>query len=145
VKIDGHVFIVLPLACVTNSRYLTNEMFVTLMTSLGFKLIQHKESNQLVFYHLQLKEKTKPSAPWNRQCVRTGHNRNNFCIILSTQDLGLPTKPKRVREEKKGRKEKTERKDNETEDLVRLTMKYKKRKCPFDGEKLANSPKRLKQ
>ncbi|KAL6052435.1 25S rRNA (adenine2142-N1)-methyltransferase [Balamuthia mandrillaris] len=47
----GHLFVVLPLPCLSNSRYLNHGLFLRLMEEgLGFTFAGNKKSNKLAFY-----------------------------------------------------------------------------------------------
>lgn len=77
------LFLVLPAACVTNSRYLDGERLGDIMNSLGYALLQRKLSTKLVYYLW----KYNGSVEAQRQAfpkveVRSGKARNNFCIVL---------------------------------------------------------------
>jgi len=74
--LGGLLFLVLPLACTANSRYLTQELLLEILEALGFKLLEHKDSPKLTFFVLQLVKK---------KVYRYG-KRNNFCILLSKDD-----------------------------------------------------------
>ncbi|XP_022789637.1 25S rRNA adenine-N(1) methyltransferase-like [Stylophora pistillata] len=78
---QGYLFIVLPLPCLNNSRYLNDDLFVSMMESLGFKVCACHKSRKLSFYmfrktgHAQVK-----SFP--KRVLRKGGNHNNFAIVL---------------------------------------------------------------
>jgi len=80
------LFLVLPLPCVANSRYLDCERLETMMGSLGYRLIKLKQSKKL-FYSLwqydpgQQENWTGPKF-FKKQELAGGKNRNNFCIVL---------------------------------------------------------------
>ncbi|OAX78629.1 hypothetical protein ACJ72_07058 [Emergomyces africanus] len=44
------LFLVLPAACVLNSRYFTEERLQAIMLSLGYKMVQRKVTSKLIFY-----------------------------------------------------------------------------------------------
>ena len=80
----GLCFIVLPLACINNSRYFARHIMTELMKLLG--LVEHhfKSSKSLAFF-VYKKELTIPPdfiGNFGRRSVRLGPNRNNFCILL---------------------------------------------------------------
>jgi 25S rRNA (adenine2142-N1)-methyltransferase len=82
---SGRLFIVLPLACVCNSRYMTDNHFRAIMTKLGYQLVENHFSNKLAYYLFQLVELSdaniQPMFEKKRILVE-GANRNNFAIIL---------------------------------------------------------------
>jgi len=89
----GYLFLVLPLACITNSRYLDHSLFVRLMKKLRFDLHSHKESNKLCFYIFRrqggaTKEEAEEANFGKRALCKGGKERNNFCILLQSQSGG---------------------------------------------------------
>ncbi|TDL27238.1 hypothetical protein BD410DRAFT_714233 [Rickenella mellea] len=83
---DGLLFLVLPLPCVTNSRYLTFEHLKTLMEFIGFEQIRDrwKEGGKMAYW-LYKKTATIPhnaDGGWDCKNVLRDGNRNNFCILL---------------------------------------------------------------
>lgn len=77
------VFMVLPEACVTNSRYLTEDKLTDIMAALGFDLRASKLSQRLVYY-LWKRERPRPSVvpSFSKKELRSGGSRNNFSIVL---------------------------------------------------------------
>eukprot|EP00698_Gefionella_okellyi_P013094 TRINITY_DN3564_c0_g1_i2.p1 TRINITY_DN3564_c0_g1~~TRINITY_DN3564_c0_g1_i2.p1 ORF type:complete len:184 (-),score=26.74 TRINITY_DN3564_c0_g1_i2:292-843(-) len=84
-KANGFLFLILPLACVSNSRFLTRESFQHLMTGLHFELVSVKESRKLVYYmfKLPLKPDHLSSCVVKRKVISDGAGKNNFSISLS--------------------------------------------------------------
>ncbi|CAH7667623.1 putative methyltransferase-domain-containing protein [Phakopsora pachyrhizi] len=105
----GILYIVLPLACLKNSRYLDNARFINILNSLGFKLVtDHDDENsteesnpfkctnkfKLPFESLKMsfwifKRSGKDGlgeidnfVSWPKVEIRKGSNRNNFCIKI---------------------------------------------------------------
>ncbi|EFX00393.1 hypothetical protein CMQ_7395 [Grosmannia clavigera kw1407] len=77
------VFMVLPEACVTNSRYLTEEKLTRMMNALGFDLLESKLSQRLVYYLWKRKRPRPSSIPsFSKKELRSGTTRNNFSIVL---------------------------------------------------------------
>jgi 25S rRNA (adenine2142-N1)-methyltransferase len=76
------LFLVLPIACVDNSRYLNEERLGEIMNCLGFRLTQSKRTSKLVFH---LWEHTGDYSPRNfkKEELRSGKTRNNFAVILN--------------------------------------------------------------
>ena len=85
---NGLLFLVLPLACVENSRYLTRETFDDLLRAVGFELVkfQGRTAGKLAYwlYQRQPSEKVPQVDPrWQRKnIVIDGGRRNNFAIRL---------------------------------------------------------------
>lgn len=77
------LFLVLPAACVQNSRYLTEQRLLQIMKSIGYLLVKQKESNKLIY---QLWEHpgdmNVDTQSFKKQELNPGRNRNNFAIIL---------------------------------------------------------------
>lgn len=81
VRKHGYLFIVLPLPCVQNSRFLDKELFASMAESLGFAITSQHCSKRL--YFVMLKNNGNVSVQsFPRQTVRTGGGHNNFAIIL---------------------------------------------------------------
>lgn len=86
----GLLFIVLPLPCLSNSRYLDLSTFHGLMAEIGFTMVKErwKESGKVGYW---LFRSTSGTAPENQDCVseyskkrvvREGDRKNNFSILL---------------------------------------------------------------
>jgi 25S rRNA (adenine2142-N1)-methyltransferase len=76
------LFIVLPLPCITNSRYLTPEHFLEIMHSLGYSLQHSKESKRMaywLFHHVRTPD-TADQKPWKKKIINDAGGRNNFAI-----------------------------------------------------------------
>ncbi|KAJ5963313.1 uncharacterized protein N7479_003189 [Penicillium vulpinum] len=82
IELAPSLFLVLPIACVDNSRYLNEGRLGEIMTCLGFCLTQSKRTSKLVFH---LWEHTGTYAPktFKKEELRSGKTRNNFAVILS--------------------------------------------------------------
>ena len=83
---SGHLpslFLVLPLPCVANSRYLTDGRLAEMMASLGFSLIRVKKTSKL-HYSLWKRERNDlvRSAAFKKEELRSGSSRNNFAITM---------------------------------------------------------------
>lgn len=79
------LFIVLPLPCVSNSRYTTVESFKKLVMALGFKLVQeHWRPRGKVAYWLWQWDSTTGSVDRfkKKQLLNDGPGRNNFVILV---------------------------------------------------------------
>lgn len=78
---DGYLFIVLPLSCLTNSRYCDMDLFVNIMQTQGFKERERHEAKKLVYLCFKLVgQPVKTSFP--KRKIHDGKTMNNFCITL---------------------------------------------------------------
>lgn len=82
------VFLVLPRACVDNSRYMDKERLLAICAAVGLEPIEEHMSPRLVY--LLLKHGAGAGAgaggerpAFGRKVVRQGQKRNNFAILLS--------------------------------------------------------------
>lgn len=77
------LFLVLPVACVTNSRYMDKAKLEAIMESLGYEKRHQKMSAKLVYYlwHWTGSSQLEPKA-FKKQEVRGGKSRNNFAITM---------------------------------------------------------------
>lgn len=78
------LFLVLPVSCIKNSRYLDDVRLGALMQSLGYVKIHQKLSNKLAYYlwkavDLVPKQNTES---FKKIKIHVGKTRNNFAIIL---------------------------------------------------------------
>ena len=83
--LDGFLFIVLPLPCITNSRYFSHESFLGMMNSLGCALKAFKHSRKLGFYLFQKEKDTSPSdvrGKWPKMKLFSKGGMNNFSIVI---------------------------------------------------------------
>jgi 25S rRNA (adenine2142-N1)-methyltransferase len=83
------LFLVLPAPCIANSRYMDEGRMGEIMNSLGYVLLQRKQTAKLVYYLWQLKSlpsegrtKTK-TRKFPKKEVNPGAGRNNFSVIVS--------------------------------------------------------------
>ena len=77
------LFLVLPSACVTNSRYLDEERLDAIMQSLGYERAKRKLSAKLVYYLWKYETgKAGISKVFKKEEIRSGKSRNNFAIVL---------------------------------------------------------------
>ncbi|SMN19556.1 similar to Saccharomyces cerevisiae YBR141C BMT2 Putative S-adenosylmethionine-dependent methyltransferase [Maudiozyma saulgeensis] len=83
-----YIFIVLPLPCLSNSRYITPERFHDMMLSLGYEKLRYQEAKKVCYAlyqwdkNLENEETQKKRFMTKRQC-RDGPKMNNFNILLS--------------------------------------------------------------
>jgi 25S rRNA (adenine2142-N1)-methyltransferase len=77
------LFLVLPAPCVNNSRYMHEERLKGIMNSLGYALLQRKQTLKLVYYlwHLQI-HTNRTQIRFPKKEVNPGVTRNNFSIVL---------------------------------------------------------------
>jgi 25S rRNA (adenine2142-N1)-methyltransferase len=79
------LFLVLPLACVTNSRYLTVSSLRDLMNAVGFDLVNERcrERGKVGYWLWSWKRPGEDIEPWRRRrIISDGPKRNNFSIVL---------------------------------------------------------------
>lgn len=78
------VFIVLPAPCVTNSRYLNEDLLKQIMESLGYILIRRKLSPKLIYglWRLENQSPLKQKIIMKKTEVNPGSIRNNFAIVM---------------------------------------------------------------
>ena len=78
------LFLVLPLSCVVNSRYLTETRLIEIMEFLGFAQVRVKRSAKLYYSLWTFTEdyEENPEKVFKKEELRSGKDRNNFCIVL---------------------------------------------------------------
>ncbi|KIV91215.1 hypothetical protein PV10_05777 [Exophiala mesophila] len=91
------LFLVLPGACVHNSRYLTVGHLTDIMNALGYCLLNDKTTAKL-YYSLwrwdgrdrlgesRPHQQSGPRVAFRKREINPGATRNNFCIVLDGQD-----------------------------------------------------------
>ncbi|KAK2765908.1 hypothetical protein FQN54_007423 [Arachnomyces sp. PD_36] len=77
-----YLFLVLPLACVSNSRYFTEERLKDIMMSLGYQMVQRKATVKLVFYLWELDGVRDKRCTFKKEVLNPGKVRNNFTVVL---------------------------------------------------------------
>ncbi|EEQ29129.1 25S rRNA (adenine2142-N1)-methyltransferase [Microsporum canis] len=78
------LFLVLPAACVLNSRYLTEGRLDDILTSLGYQLLRRKVSSKLIYYlwrYSQPKVRTR-GVGYAKEIISPGPGKNNFAVVL---------------------------------------------------------------
>jgi 25S rRNA (adenine2142-N1)-methyltransferase len=75
------LFLVLPLPCVDNSRYLDEQLLLRIMTNLGFSLTNEKKTPKLCYYLFSLTG-ASTSTKTGKKKVRDSPAMNNFCVII---------------------------------------------------------------
>ncbi|KAJ1335522.1 25S rRNA (adenine(2142)-N(1))-methyltransferase [Microdochium nivale] len=78
------LFLVLPAPCVTNSRYMDEDLLESIMTSLGYTKSHRKLTQRLIYYLWTRKHLVLEKAAFKKTELRPGGSRNNFSIILRT-------------------------------------------------------------
>jgi 25S rRNA (adenine2142-N1)-methyltransferase len=73
------LFVVLPLPCVENSRYLTTQHFLAIMASLGYLLKESKQSKRIAYWLFHWTGTIK-EVSWRKKIIQEGTKRNNFAI-----------------------------------------------------------------
>lgn len=107
-KPDGYLYLVLPLACVSNSRYLDHGRLRSILDSCGWNVIVQDDSKRLTRWLCQRKgehdgpakegveskakkavtKRKKNNLPewdgteWKKQEIKVGATLNNFCIVV---------------------------------------------------------------
>lgn len=85
------LFLVLPLPCVSSSRYLNETKLKAMMDSLGYSLVESKLSRRLAYYLWKRQRKMPDLIPhWAKREINPGHQRNNFAIVINDHNTTLP-------------------------------------------------------
>ncbi|KAF9136108.1 hypothetical protein BGW39_006904 [Mortierella sp. 14UC] len=95
----GLLYLVLPLPCIDNSRYMDHELLVEMMAALGYMtLVSHHLAKKLAYYAFRLDAAPTTGDKDTRKSSKKGAanqlmfpkkmrhdkpNRNNFCIVLA--------------------------------------------------------------
>lgn len=79
----GMLFLVLPLACVNNSRYFDVAALSDILSALGYS-IKHSHSSPKLYFVMAVldSDPKKWEGCFPKKHVRDGKDRNNFHIIL---------------------------------------------------------------
>ncbi|KAF2273760.1 uncharacterized protein EI97DRAFT_143041 [Westerdykella ornata] len=75
------LFLVLPLPCVANSRYLDEDALLRMMRNLGFILEEKKNTLKLCHYLFSWTGKSDNKRA-QKKLIRDGPGMNNFCIVI---------------------------------------------------------------
>ena len=81
----GLLFVVLPQACILNSRYLDRGVFVdSIMKPLGYELCHEHFSPRMGYFLFRLQDTTADASDvkWAKRKTNAGADRNNFAIVL---------------------------------------------------------------
>jgi 25S rRNA (adenine2142-N1)-methyltransferase len=80
------LYVVLPLPCLTNSRYMTHQHFIALMASIGFVVLEHHHATKIANYlfRLETTSLTPESSPQfaRKSILNDGKTKNNFSIVI---------------------------------------------------------------
>lgn len=78
------LFLVLPLPCVSNSRYFDNASLEKIMKSLGFSQVCYYEAKKVAYWLYDWTGKTSKAdkTSGRKKELYLGPTRNNFCILL---------------------------------------------------------------
>lgn len=80
------LFVVLPLPCLNNSRYMTHDHFVGIMASLEYVLIEHHDSQKLSYMLFSWTASGELASKKNHEYkkieINPGKSRNNFAVVL---------------------------------------------------------------
>ncbi|PIS55327.1 hypothetical protein CJI97_002025 [Candidozyma auris] len=77
------VFMVLPLPCVANSRYMSRQLFLQIMGQLGFSVVKSHEANKVAYWLFDWSGKVNERiSKMKKKEILTGASRNNFYISL---------------------------------------------------------------
>lgn len=76
------LYLVLPIACVLNSRYLTEQRLDEIMNNIGYTMTKRKESNKLISYIWEYQGVTEPLRSFRKEELNPGRTRNNFAVVM---------------------------------------------------------------
>jgi 25S rRNA (adenine2142-N1)-methyltransferase len=82
---SSFLFLVLPLPCIMNSRYIDLPNLHALLSCLGFKVVKErwKPGGKVAYWLLEKSIPEGKTEIWEKKrVVREGKTRNNFCILL---------------------------------------------------------------
>lgn len=82
---SGYVFIVLPLPCMNNSRYMDNNHFCNLMSHLGYTQMKHHEAKKICYFLFKRETPSRRKSSSNFTKKTKIHDKpgmNNFTILL---------------------------------------------------------------
>lgn len=79
-----YLFLVLPAACVSNSRYFNAERLLEIMTCLGYKRLEEKTTNKLIYQLWEYHPDSSKELTFRKEELNPGKTRNNFTITLNS-------------------------------------------------------------
>lgn len=90
-KSPGYLYVVLPLPCLTNSRYLNEDRFRSILKSTNWEVIAQHDSPKLTYWFLREtkkdgSERKGDGTVWKREECVGGVKRNNFCITVKPDE-----------------------------------------------------------
>ncbi|GAA5849829.1 hypothetical protein JCM8547_000579 [Rhodosporidiobolus lusitaniae] len=99
----GYLYLVLPLPCLTNSRYLSPDRLRAILTSTGWDVAQQHDSAKLTYWLLRRNERGPDGRAWKRVQVREGAQRNNFVVVVKgdpelAERMGVTDEPEKEEE-----------------------------------------------
>ncbi|QGA17019.1 hypothetical protein EYB26_004689 [Talaromyces marneffei] len=91
-KFAPFLFLVLPAACVLNSRYFNSERLNDIATSLGYSKLKEKVTNKLIYQLWEFRpllldnsNKNNSARIFRKEELNPGKTRNNFTITLNAK------------------------------------------------------------
>lgn len=78
---NGLVFLMLPLLCLSDSKYMTYDRFVAILQTVGFNIVASKESPRIAFFALELAQ-PKLKLAHQLQLTDLHHKRSDFNVII---------------------------------------------------------------
>ncbi|KDE03008.1 hypothetical protein MVLG_06476 [Microbotryum lychnidis-dioicae p1A1 Lamole] len=83
-KPQGLLFLVLPLPCLTNSRYMNHTRLEAILLTTGWAPVRRKDSAKLTYWLCKrVGDGSGDGKGWKREQLRGGIQRNNFAIIVN--------------------------------------------------------------
>lgn len=80
---NGFLFLVLPLACVQNSRYCDHARLRAILASCGWgNVVRQHDSARLTHWLCEETSKKWDKKVWKKEEIKKGVSLNNFCIIV---------------------------------------------------------------
>jgi len=81
---EGLLFLVLPLPCIENSRYLTSQHLSSLMNAIGFIQMRErwKKHGKMAYWLYQKADRGEVIEAFQKKIILRTGNRNNFSILL---------------------------------------------------------------
>lgn len=94
-KQNGKLFIVLPLACLNNSRYLDSKRFELILNYLGFKLMKQHDSAKLTYWFLEKQDPKSLSMNHHLNHPQRKHSHREDASLGDQEDwVRNPQNPK---------------------------------------------------
>lgn len=80
--LGGYLYVVMPLPCISNSRYMDEDRYLKIFQASGFELMASKTSPKLAFHIFRRLASPPPKACFPKFKLRDGPALNNFTIVL---------------------------------------------------------------